>query len=104
MQIDLFTTHAHENNQESQLTLAINQRSFQGQNKKLFDLLMSGKSLTFRQAYIEHNISDIRRRVKDLRDIGGFYITDKFIGTSRDKEWFMTENQRAMNKEMLKTI
>lgn len=63
-----FTTHTRENNSESEKTLIINKKSFEGQNAKLFNLLMSGAILTFAEAFITHGITDIRRRAKDLTD------------------------------------
>lgn len=97
MQTDLFETHKHENNPESQETLELKTPEFVGQNKKLFELLMFGKTLTFFQAITEHGISDIRRRAKDLKDKGGFKISKEFMPGTRVKVWYMTEEQIKEN-------
>lgn len=97
MQVDLFTTHFKENNAESEATLTINKTSFEGQNLQLYNLLMKGERLSFSDAFITHNITDIRRRSKDLVDIHGIKISKKFIEGTRNKEWFMTEEDKNYN-------
>lgn len=108
-QLDIFQVHAiqmkahlYENNPESQETLEINRRSFEGQNRRLFELLMRGERLTFSDAFIKHGITDIRRRAKDLTDMMGVLISKEFIEGTRNKIWYMDFEQREYNKQRLK--
>jgi hypothetical protein len=92
-----FKTHTVENTSEGMLTLKINKESFEGQNKKLYNLLMSGCKLTFSDAFINHGITDIRRRSKDLTDEHGIEISKEFINGTRNKIWYMTIEQIKNN-------
>lgn len=100
-QLDIFETHQSENNSESQETLSINKESFQGQNKRVYELLMSGIQLTFSDAFIKYGISDLRRRAKDLTDNNGVLLSKKFT-EGRAKVWFMDEEQIRYNKQLRK--
>lgn len=52
----IFPVHQIENNPESSETLEIKRKDFEGQNKRLYDLLMSGKRLTYMtKEQIEYN-------------------------------------------------
>jgi hypothetical protein len=101
-QLNLFSAHLMDNNPESTATLTINRKSFEGQNKRLFDLLMQGHILSFSDAYIKHGISDVRRRAKDLKDIGKFELSCEFIPGTRNKVWFMTDEQKIVNNLLLR--
>ncbi len=102
MQTDLFETHCNDNNQESNNTLNINRKSFEGQNKKLFNILMRGYKVSFSDAYILYGISDIRRRSKDLVDMMGVQISKQFIPGTRNKVWFFTPEQIKYNSTLIK--
>lgn len=101
-QLTIFDTHYPANNVESTETLTINRKSFTGQNLRLFTLLMRGVKLSFHDAFTVHGITDIRRRAKDLTDIGGFQISKKFLFNTRCKLWYCTPEQIEFNKNKLK--
>lgn len=93
----IFPIHQIENNPESSETLEIKRKDFEGQNKRLYDLLMSGKRLTFLDAISNHGISDLRSRARDLSLMGILY-SKEFISGTRSKVWYMTEEQIEYNK------
>jgi len=58
-----------ENNAESQQIFEANERKFSNQCQIVYDALLRGERLTTALALIKYNIGDLRRRVKDLKDI-----------------------------------
>lgn len=97
-----FPSHNFDNNIESQITLEVCRKSFEGQNLLLYNLLMSGKKLTFIEAIRDCGISDIRRRSKDLTDVMGVQLSKSFIEGTRNKVWFMSSEQIKFNQEKFK--
>jgi hypothetical protein len=64
-----FTVHSRENNSHSQSILESQYERLNKQCKLVYELLKV-KSLTVREAMIDYGIGDLRRRIKDLRDVG----------------------------------
>jgi hypothetical protein len=63
-----------ENNLESQSILEANKDRINKQCRLVLDLLQVGYRLTVRDALIFWGIGDLRRRVKDLKDMHGIDI------------------------------
>lgn len=70
MQPELNFLHDHENNRESEKILSANYDQLNKQCRLVLDLMMRGERLTVRDAMINHSIGDLRRRVKDLKELG----------------------------------
>ncbi len=79
--------HQKENNKFSQEILEDNSERLSNQCRTVLDLLKLGNRLTVRSAMIFHNIGDLRRRIKDLRD-AGIDIKSKMIGKGF-KEYYL---------------
>ena len=78
-----------ENNAESQQILKDNNHKLRGQCKKVYDALIAGERLTVVEAMYKYNIGDLRRRIKDLKDIHGVKnIKSDMIG-SGFKKWYI---------------
>jgi hypothetical protein len=93
MQLPLDFTHQQENNHASRVHLEENREKFSRQCQQVYDLLISGVRLTMKSAINEYGIGDIRRRIKDLRDIAKIEgIKDRWIkvdNKNRYKEWWI---------------
>jgi len=92
-QLALDFTHRQENNYQSRKHLEENRDKFSRQCALVYSLLKSGVRLTMKNALNEYNIGDIRRRIKDLRDICGVEdIKDRWVkieDKTRYKEWWI---------------
>ena len=78
-----------ENNPESQQILKHYNPKLRGQCKKIYEALKAGESLTVVEAMYKYNIGDLRRRIKDLKDIHGVTgIKSEMIG-SGFKRWYL---------------
>lgn len=88
-----FSCHRDENNHDSRRHLEENRDKFSRQCALVYSLLKSGVRLTMKNALNEYNIGDIRRRIKDLRDICGVEdIKDRWVkieDKTRYKEWWI---------------
>lgn len=93
--------HERENNAGSQAHLNEHREHFEGQCRKLYDLLMSGNRLTVYSALVEHGIASLPRRYLDLTQMGVEATAESMVGT-RIKEYFMTETQIKNNKQKWK--
>jgi hypothetical protein len=85
--------HRDENNHDSRRHLEENRDKFSRQCALVYSLLKSGVRLTMKSAINEYGIGDIRRRIKDLRDICGVEdIKDRWVkieDKTRYKEWWI---------------
>lgn len=75
----------------------INQAKLSGQNRLVFDVLSSGKTLTCFQAQ-ELNITALNSRISDLRNKHQIIIYDRMIktsGGSHVKEYSLTPFSKA---------
>jgi hypothetical protein len=93
IQLALDFIHREENNYHSRKHLEENRGKFNGQCQLVYNLLRSGIRLTMKSAINEYGIGDIRRRIKDLRDICGVEdIKDRWVkveGKNKWKEYFI---------------
>jgi hypothetical protein len=92
-------THERENNAESEQHLYSNRKHFEGECRRLYDLLMSGKRLTVYSALVEHRISSLPRRYLDLVQAGVEATAEPMAGT-RIKEYFCSESNKEHNKKL----
>lgn len=91
----MITVHRLENNSRSQIYLDEKRQHFTKKCQQVFDLLMSGKELTVEGALVDHRVSSLPRRIKDLKE-SGVCLSDKW----RDgvKVYFMSDGDRQFNK------
>lgn len=59
-----------ENNKQSEEILTDNHKRLSNQCRVVYDALKAGVKLTVKDAMIDYNIGDLRRRVCDLRQHG----------------------------------
>lgn len=86
-QLAIDFTHPH-NNRESELMFDANIEHFSKQCDLVYNLLKSGKKLTTMSA-MAYGIGDLRRRIKDLKDIHHIEIKSEFVGQSRFKQYYI---------------
>lgn len=82
-----FPIHQKENNQESQDILNRHSAHFSEQCNKIIHLLRTGHRLTVKSALVEHNIGDLRARIRDIRM--HIPVKDEFLPNSRSKVYFL---------------
>lgn len=87
--IDFNKVHAQENNVESDENYLANIEKFNRQNRIVFEQLMTGRSLTVRDAMINLNINSLPRRVKDLRDLHNIPVKDRWSEKGHYKEYYL---------------
>jgi hypothetical protein len=98
---DTSIVHSKENKPENQEQLDNNEAHFNKQCKKVFDLLMGEEVLSSKVGVVKFNMMDVKRRIKDLRDIG-VRISDAPIAHGHGaKAWFMTYEDMEYNKKFL---
>lgn len=78
-----------ENNLESQAHYEENEKEFTKQCKIVHDALLRGEKLTTHDALLKYHIGDLRRRVKDLKDIYGIPVLSRYVTGTRFKEYFL---------------
>lgn len=98
-----FCLHDRENNESSEAHLVARRKKLSRQCAMVFDLLRQGKRLTTMNAPSYH-IGDLRRRIKDLRDMNGVHIDeewelDKDGKTTRNKVWFINHKTTKATKK-----
>lgn len=92
LQIDFTQPLVHnENNVESQLIFEANKDKFSNQCKIVFEAFLRGERLTTAKALIHYGIGDLRRRVKDLKDMWGVPVQSELI-EGNFKEYFINQN------------
>ena len=89
--IDFNGHHGKENNMLSQALYESKLDKFNNQCKILMEYFLTGKTLTFKEAFINLNISDLRRRVKDLKDVYNVPVKDRML-TGGFKEWYLDQD------------
>lgn len=97
VQLNIFDqpVHLHENNVESMENLAASYERLSKQCKKVFDLLMNGKSLTTESALVVYKVFSLPRRILDLKQ-KRVKISDRW--DDKVKVWWMTEADRSYNQ------
>lgn len=91
--------HKRENNPESEAHLKENKFHFTGQCAVVLSLLMQGVVITSRSAMLQHNISDVHRRIGELKEAlrssnSKLKIEDRWVKKESGrghKEWFISQ-------------
>lgn len=87
-QIDFSQLEHSENNPESQEHFNLNKKEFSKQCRIVYEALLRGERLTTTKALIQYGIGDLRRRIKDLKDIWNIPIKDQYV-EGKFKEYFL---------------
>ena len=82
-----------ENNQSSQNILEKNEIKFRGQCKTIMQAFFRGERLTTTRALLDYGIGDLRRRIKDLKDVYGVMGLEYKLLEGRYKEWFLNKSK-----------
>jgi hypothetical protein len=82
---DLFHVENKISNQEH---FERNKDSFSNQCRIVYEALLRGEKLTTTKALIQYGIGDLRRRIKDLKDIWNVDISDQYVD-GKFKEYFL---------------
>lgn len=101
MQLNVFEIHNNENCIESQNHLDKNKTNFSNQCRKIYDLLMRGEVLTFKRAIVEFGVGDLRRRMKDLKDMNSVSFHCEWDSSINSKRWFMTIEDIYNNNKLI---
>lgn len=77
-----------ENTAENQEQFEKNKKQLSKQCQIVYDALLRGEKLTTAVALIQYGIGDLRRRIKDLKDIWNIPVEDQYL-EGRFKEYFL---------------
>lgn len=80
-----------ENNAESQKIFDDNRDKFSAQCRRIYEAMLRGERLTTKSALIDYDVGDLRRRVKDLKDMWNIPVESVLI-KGNYKEYFITSN------------
>ena len=86
---DLFHIENRISNQEH---FERNKERFSHQCRIVYEALLRGERLTTAKALIDYKIGDLRRRIKDLKDIWNVPISWEYT-EGKFKEFFLTNNE-----------
>lgn len=89
--LDFSTLSHHENNIGSQEHFEANKSKFSRQCKIVYAALLRGEKLTTTKALLDYGIGDLRRRIKDLKNIWEVPVQDKYV-QGKFKEYFLNLN------------
>ncbi|MBF7090488.1 hypothetical protein IUY40_02870 [Flavobacterium sp. ALJ2] len=81
-----------ENKVSNQEHFERNKENFSNQCRIVYEALLKGERLTTTKALIDYKIGDLRRRIKDLKDIWNVPISSEYK-EGKYKEYFLTINQ-----------
>lgn len=99
MQLTLnIEVHTQENNPISREFLNEHKEKFAHDTYMVLCVLVSGRKLDYKTALVDGLTGDLRRRVKDLRDMG-IPVSDEWVTTTNErkfKRWFMTDEDRII--------
>jgi hypothetical protein len=96
-QIDLFESKPEidfselkhvENKVVNQEHFEVNKEKFSKQCKVVYEALLRGEKLTTTKALIEYRIGDLRRRIKDLKDMWNIPIEARLV-KGNFKEYYL---------------
>ncbi len=87
-EIDFSELHHQENNPGSQKHFEENKERFSNQCRIVYEALLRGERLTTVSAILKYQIGDLRRRIKDLKDIWNVPVKDVYID-GKYKEYFI---------------
>jgi Helix-turn-helix domain len=91
--IDLNKLQHVENKISNQEHFEANKDKFSHQCKIVYEALLRGEKLTTSTALILYRIGDLRRRIKDLKDIWNVPIKDQYV-QGKFKEYFLINNNQ----------
>jgi hypothetical protein len=80
-----------ENTVENQEQFEQNKKRLSKQCQIVYDALLRGEKLTTSVALIQYGIGDLRRRIKDLKDIWNIPVQDQYL-EGRFKEYFLSNS------------
>jgi len=89
MEIDFSELNHVENKISNQEHFERNKEKFSKQCKIVYEALLRGERLTTTKALLNYGIGDLRRRIKDLKDIWNVPIEDEYV-EGKFKEYFLT--------------
>lgn len=78
-----------ENNPDSQKQFEENETRFRGQCKTIMEAFKRGERLSTKIALLEYGIGDLRRRIKDLKDIYGVHNIIDETKSGGFKVWYL---------------
>jgi hypothetical protein len=79
-----------ENKISNQEHFERNKGKFSNQCRIVYEALLRGEKLTTTSALIQYKIGDLRRRIKDLKDMWNVPVQSEIIG-GKFKEYFLRE-------------
>lgn len=77
--IDFSALHHVENKTSNQEHFERNKEKFSKQCRIVYEALLRGEKLTTTSALLDYKIGDLRRRIKDLKDIWNVPISDHYV-------------------------
>lgn len=84
-----FSFYQHtENKIVNQEHFEKNKKEFSKQCQIVYDALLRGERLTTTQALLTYKIGDLRRRIKDLKDIWNIPVLDVYV-EGKFKEYYL---------------
>ena len=89
MEIDFSQLQHTENKISNQEHFERNKDKFSKQCKIVYEALLRGERLTTKKALLNYGIGDLRRRIKDLKDIWNVPVEDEYV-EGKFKEYFLT--------------
>jgi hypothetical protein len=81
----------YENKISNQEHFERNKEKFSNQCRIVYEALLKGERLTTTKALIDYKIGDLRRRIKDLKDIWNVPVESQLV-EGHYKEYFLTIN------------
>lgn len=82
----------YENKISNQEHFERNKEKFSNQCRIVYEALLKGERLTTTKALLHYKIGDLRRRIKDLKDIWNVPVESQLV-EGHYKEYFLTINQ-----------
>lgn len=89
--IDFSQLQHIENKISNQEHFEANKDKFSKQCKLVYEALLRGEKLTTTTALLTYHIGDLRRRIKDLKDIWNVPVKDQYV-EGKFKEYFLIIN------------
>ena len=87
-EIDFSALEHQENKISNQEHFLENKPKFSKQCKIVYEALLRGERLTTTKALLDYKIGDLRRRIKDLKDIWNIPVRDQYVD-GKFKEYFL---------------
>lgn len=91
LELDFNQLQHVENKISNQEHFERNKDKFSNQCKIVYQALLRGEKLTTTKALLEYRIGDLRRRIKDLKDIWNVPVQDGYVD-GKFKEYFLNLN------------